>query len=367
MSVEAAAQNSTVTVFVYSSPEWPMDDGLTSQWDDTSLVITTPAEPPTGTAPPPPPTSPPGTPLPPLATSTPHPDGSVIHTIRSGETIWAIAIQYATGANITPEEMLAQIKQLNNDPTIIYPGQDLVIAVPGDSKLVALAASEGESESAAPAAGGEGESAATTAGGGEQVSAATTARIEQPAVAEIAASSSTLCVSAYHDRNSDGMRDPTTEELLADAGFTLSNEQGVVGSYTSDGENEPYCFAQIIPGTYMVQLAKPSGYNTTTPEYWAVPLPAGATANVEFGHQRDPSAPASEGQSLAAAPESGQPSSPEELLQAAQNRSSESESESESKSLLSSLGEIAIGVSGIFVLLLAGAVGVAFVASRRRA
>ena len=39
MSVEAVAQGSTVTVFMYSSPEWPMDDALTSQWDDAVLAV----------------------------------------------------------------------------------------------------------------------------------------------------------------------------------------------------------------------------------------------------------------------------------------------------------------------------------------
>jgi LysM repeat protein len=284
-----------------------------------------------------------------------------VHTIQSGETLWAIAIQYATGSNLSAEEMLAQINRLNNSPTLIYPGQELVIAVPGSGVTVAEVAAAPQAESAQASSETDAQGAEAAAGGGEQ----------PVAVAEVAsgasASSSTLCVSAYHDRNSDGMRDPTTEELLANAGFTLSDERGVVGSYTSDGESEPYCFNQLIPGTYMVQLIKPVGYNTTTPEYWAVPLPAGATANVEFGHQSDPNAPVTE-ESLASASGDVNSGSADDLLQAAQDRSSASteEAESGSKSLLSRLGEIAIGVGGLFVLLLAGAVGVAFVASRRR-
>ncbi len=359
MSVEAVATNSTVTVFVYSSPDWPMDDALTSQWDDTKLVVTGQAEAPTGTAPPPPPTSPPGTPLPPAATATPRPDGSVVHTVKSGETIWGIAIQYAQGSNETAEEMLARINRLNNNPTLIYPGQELVIAVPGDAVSFSLELSSSEVEPAETALEAPEEEPAAASSDAEEPAA--------PAVAAKAAEatdSSTLCVSAYNDRDSDGMRNPTTEELIADAGFTLSSESGVVGSYTSDGISEPFCFNQLVPGTYMVQLTKPSGYSTTTPEYWAVPLPAGATANVEFGHEEDPNAPAAGEQTLA-----GDARSPDDLLKAAANKSGEAQSEedSESKSLLSSLGEIAIGVSGIFVLLLAGAVGVAFIASRRRA
>jgi hypothetical protein len=132
--------------------------------------------------------------------------------------------------------------------------------------------------------------------------------------------------------------------------------------------SEPYCFTQLLAGTYMVQLTKLGGYNTTTPEYWAVPLPAGSTANIEFGHIADPNAPPSGAQSEAAASAAGAPGSAGDLSQASKEESSaaQEEGESQSKSLLSSLGEIAIGVSGIFVLLLAGAVGVAYVASRRR-
>jgi len=358
-SVQAVAQNSTVTVFTYSTQDWPMDTANTSQWDDAVLLVTGVAEA-TGTPPPPPPTSAPapaGPPPPPAATATPSPDGSIIHTVQSGDTLWAIAIQYA-GGSTSPEQMLEQIKQLNNNPQLIYSGQQLVIAVP-----------QGGVPVAAPAAP-ETAAVVTTTQESEQAAAVAAASlVEAPAGAAAeaaAATSSTLCVSAYHDRNTDGMRDATTEELLSDASFLLSSEGGVVGSYVSDGVNEPYCFNQLAPGTYMVQLTKPGGYNTTTPEYWAVPLPAGATANVEFGHQRDPNAPASAQSAAASGTKS---SSLEEMLASAADKAEENQAkdESGSKNLLSSLGEIAIGVSGIFVLLLAGAVGVAFVASRRRA
>lgn len=356
MSIEAVAQNSTVTVFVHSSPEWPMNDALTSQWDDMQLIAKGQAEAPTTTAPAPPPTNQSGPAAPPAATATPRPDGSVVHTVRSGDTLWGIAIQYATGSSLDPQAMLAQISRLNNSPSLIYSGQELVIAIPQEGLAVVAAAVQGAGEPA-PATG-EGETQAV-AGGAEQPAA-------EVSDAVAGAASSTLCISAYHDRNSDGMRDPTTEELVGDAAFTLSSENGVVGSYTSDGVSEPYCFTQLVGGTYMVQVMRPAGYNTTTPEYWAVPLPGGATANVEFGHIIDPNAPppSEKGQAAVAAGEKG--GSLDNLLQAAKDGATQTEDETDSKSLLSSLGEIAIGVSGVFVLLLAAAVGVAFVASRRR-
>ena len=354
MSVEAVAQNSTVTVFMYSSPDWPMDDGLTAQWDDTSLLVTGTAEEPTATPPPPLPTNTPGPPPPPAATSTPRPDGSVVHKVQSGETLWAIAIQYANGSTMSPEQMLERINQLNNNPALIYPGQELVVAVPQNPLPVATAAPAGEGESAP--AETEGEAQPDEGGAAAEPAAEASAAL---------ATSSTVCVLAYHDRNTDGMYDAATEELIPNAGFTLSNESAVVGSYTSDGVSEPYCFSQLIPGTYMVQLARPGGYSSVTSEYWAVPLPGGATANVQFGVRPDPNAPDSE-QAQAALGET-RSNAFDNILDAATAKSGENTEETESKGLLSRLGEIAIGISGIFVLLLAVAVGVAFVASRRRA
>jgi LysM repeat protein len=357
MSVEAQAQNSTVTVFVYSSPDWPMEDALTSQWDDTSLVVVSPAETATTTPPPPPPTGTPGPPPPPLATSTPRPDGAIVHTVQSGDTLWAIAIQYASGTSLTPQAMLEQINRLNNSPALIYSGQELVIAV-----------SENPIPAAATAPESEGEPAPAIVASDEQLPAAAAIGSEQPTAVAAPLTNSAICVSAYHDRSGDGARDLDTEELLANAGFALSSENGVVGSYTSDGVSEPYCFRQLIPGTYMIELAKPAGYNSITPEYWAVALAAGATANVKFGVKRDPNAPESTDQPSAVASSDEQSDSLDNLLEAATENNAENQGEngSGSKSLLARLGEIAIGVSGVFVLLLAAAVGVAFVASRRR-
>ena len=64
-SVEAVAENSTVTVFTYSSPEWPMKH-LTPNWDGASLVLVA-----TPTPTPCPPTSTPAATNTPTLTPTP--------------------------------------------------------------------------------------------------------------------------------------------------------------------------------------------------------------------------------------------------------------------------------------------------------
>jgi uncharacterized protein YkwD/LysM repeat protein len=67
-----------------------------------------------------------------IQTSTPNPDGSVIHKVQFGQTMWGIAIEY--GMKIT------QIAGMNNlDPAnpIIWPGQDLLILPPATATITA--------------------------------------------------------------------------------------------------------------------------------------------------------------------------------------------------------------------------------------
>jgi hypothetical protein len=179
--------------------------------------------------------------------------------------------------------MLAQINQLNNSPTLLYPGQELVIAVSQNPLPAAPAPTSAGETALNPAESGEPVTTAAVAEG--ELAAAPATVPDAPAGA---GASSAICVSAYHDLNSDGVRDPAAEELLPNANFTLSNEKGVVASYTSDGVNEPYCFNQLIPGTYLVQMLNPDGYNATTQDNWAVPLPEGTTVRVEFASDQRP-------------------------------------------------------------------------------
>lgn len=71
--------------------------------------------------------------VPTLATvipNTPKPDGSISHLVRSGETLWSIAIAYNT--------TIAELKSLNNLQTDeIYPNETLQIAPPANTKTPA--------------------------------------------------------------------------------------------------------------------------------------------------------------------------------------------------------------------------------------
>lgn len=65
-----------------------------------------------------------------LATSTPQPDGSIIHTVQYGETLWEISEAYEV-----PIEQILTNSNLGLDTTQVYEGQELIIRGPNDPTL----------------------------------------------------------------------------------------------------------------------------------------------------------------------------------------------------------------------------------------
>jgi hypothetical protein len=95
-----------------------------------------------------------------------------------------------------------------------------------------------------------------------------------------------LCVLSYEDRNGDRIRNPG-EPLLPYAVFTLSDANHVVGTYSTNGLNEPFCFVGLEPDVYFVSEMNPPGYESTTHDSWGVSLQNGATINIEFGDRTE--------------------------------------------------------------------------------
>ena len=58
---------------------------------------------------------------------TPRADGAIVHVVQAGESLWGIAIQYASVLGLPPEEALPYIQELNNNPTFINPGDEILI------------------------------------------------------------------------------------------------------------------------------------------------------------------------------------------------------------------------------------------------
>jgi murein DD-endopeptidase MepM/ murein hydrolase activator NlpD len=124
MTVTATAQGGTVTLFLFTTQQWPAQLN-NAYWDNASLTVGgAGGVAPAGGAP--------GTPLPP-PTATPVPfvpfvnpqnaqaDGSIVHVVGSGDTVDSIAFAYGVSRS--------QILELNNigEPRLIQIGQRLII------------------------------------------------------------------------------------------------------------------------------------------------------------------------------------------------------------------------------------------------
>ncbi|HLU09193.1 MAG TPA: LysM peptidoglycan-binding domain-containing protein, partial [Oceanobacillus sp.] len=122
LNVSATATGSTVTLFLFTTQEWPSEINNV-YWDDAFLsiggeggVAVNPQGSPAATIAP---TAPPFVGF--VVPQQPQPDGSIIHTVQPGDTIDSIAVAYG----LTRAELLA----LNPlaDPRIIQIGQQLLV------------------------------------------------------------------------------------------------------------------------------------------------------------------------------------------------------------------------------------------------
>jgi len=305
----------TVTVFLRATAAWPFKHNDT-YWDDASLVYTTPPTPPTNTPPPAPPTPTYGPSPTPCPTPTPRPDGAVVHVVEPGDTIFGIALEYGVEAD--------QIRRLNagsiGEGGLIVVGQELVISMP----------SQAPTPTPPPA---------------PPTPVPTLA--PQTTVTVESAGGASICVLAYHDRNSDTFRAADTEELLPNAEFTLADTSGVLNRYTSDGISEPYCFTGLAPGAYRVIQSAPPGYTPSGPAEWPVAVTEGASIDVQFGNVRSES-PAAPGETAEPTPASEEGNKPA------------------GASTTGGIFATVAKVSGILVLILAAGVAALFFLNRRR-
>ncbi|MCA9899022.1 MAG: LysM peptidoglycan-binding domain-containing protein [Ardenticatenaceae bacterium] len=220
----------------------------------------------------------------PFPTPTPRPDGAIIHVVNTGDTFWTIAIRYAPALGVTPEEALPLIRELNNNPAFIAVGQELIIKEPGAVVPTAEPTAEPPAEEADAAPTEEVIEVEGTDSGSAPADAAPAEE-----VAEVAApTTGTICVAAFDDQNADGVRDDATEGLQADAAITIFRGGSTVTTHITDGASEPYCFENLAPDTYQVQIFPPADYQPTTSPSWAVSVAEGAQISVAFGTRFDP-------------------------------------------------------------------------------
>ena len=228
----------------------------------------------------------------PFPTPTPRADGAIIHTVNTGDSFWSIAIQYAPALGMTPEEALPYIRELNNNPAFINVGQELVIVEPGGSVAAPEATAETTTEEGtteeSPEAASTEEVIEVDGTDTEQPAAEATEVPAEAEVTETAVTTGTICVAAFDDINGDGTRDEATEGLQADAAITIFRGGSTVTTHITDGASEPYCFENLEPDTYQVQIFPPADYQPTTSPSWAVSVAEGAQVSVAFGTRYDP-------------------------------------------------------------------------------
>jgi LysM repeat protein len=213
-------------------------------------------------------------------------DGSIVHTVRSGDTLAAIAVAY----NITIPELLELNSMTMDEARYIYPGQELIVeqSSGGSSSSADDSgdASDAGDEGGAEAGEDEAASGGASEGGTPPIESYDAAPVSSEAVPVMqmadAAASGQVCVTLFDDANPNRLRE-SGEGLLAGGQIALSQAGAAIGSHTTDGASEPHCFEGLNAGEYLVLLTAPQGYGATTASTYNVVVGAGQTAEVVFG------------------------------------------------------------------------------------
>ncbi|MBK8931270.1 MAG: LysM peptidoglycan-binding domain-containing protein [Chloroflexi bacterium] len=213
----------------------------------------------------------------PQPTPTPRADGAVVHIVQAGDSFWGLAIQYHEVMGLTAEEAVKAIQELNNNPTYINPGDELVIVPPNQTPPTATP--EPVATEATPTAEAEAPTVEPTA---VLTDTAVTSNTGLNTITN-ANTANGICVSAFDDANGDAVRDQETEPLMANVAVSVFQGGKNVASYVTDGVAEFYCFENLTAESYQVQAFPPAGYRTTTPESWAVAVTEGVIIPVAFG------------------------------------------------------------------------------------
>ena len=318
-------QSGVATLFIQAYGKWPNKHN-DAYFDDAALTLVSAGETPTPTPEPPPPTS--EIPPTPRFTPTPRPDGAVVHVVVEGDTLFGIAITYGVD--------LDEIYRLNNlgPNDILSIGQEIVVSA-SPNAVAPTPTPQPPAETPAATPTPEGSSSGT---GGVPVAPV--------------GNTASLCVLAFYDANNDLLREADSGEMpLPNAEINLLGTSGPVGTYTTDGIREPYCFENLQPGNYILRHTPPPGYKAPDAGQWNILLGAGQVSTLELGYVRDGGAvPNAEGTA------GGTPTA---------NQTPEQPTESGGSSGVTGVLNTVLRVSGIIVLLLAIAVGVLFFLSRR--
>ena len=270
MKVSATTTGTTATLFLYSTQSKTARINKT-WWDAASLsgggpggaaagAADTAAAAPVVAAPPE---------VPFVAPQRAGDDGSIVHSVRPGDTIDSIAVAY----DMTRNDLLALNPDITN-PRIISVGQRIVVrraegeAAPQESRPAAEAGAAGSEAGAAPQA----QPLRRDDSPAPVVAAALSA-------ANPLAASASVCVTLFDDVNRNRLREPQ-EVPLANGLMLLTGSDSEARLATGE---EARCFESLQGGAYLLQIEAPEGYGLTAPGQLQLNAPAAARLNLDVG------------------------------------------------------------------------------------
>ena len=294
LSVEAVAQDTTLTVFTYADTTAPLVHNDT-YWDNTSLVevgatSSTEAAPSEPTAAAVQLIAPTDFPVP-----TPDDSGQIVYYVLPGDNL----VHIATVACGETPECLAKIKELNGitgSGSIIIPGQKLILdnvaaanVSPTAEPTVEVTPDQVDAETnlvEEQPADAENDDVDTPSEAAESESQDLTSDTKDSDIIEVEKSGA-ICVILYDDLNGNGVLDPGESHVLGGefALADMSTGEVLDGHTSTESESEAFCFSGLASGNYRITAGSPEGYTPTTRTDWDLTLAAGSTANLEFGSQ----------------------------------------------------------------------------------
>ncbi len=184
-----------------------------------------------------------GTPPTAYQTATPLTDGRILYVVQPGDTLWKISA--ITGVSL---DQLEQLNNIHREDTLVA-GTTLILAV-------------------------------------------VTPTVSEPTMAFLPTATPSplpvtgkgeICVAFFNDTNGDTTWQVDTEGLVAGGQISVALTDGTeVGSYTTDGVNEPHCFVDIPAGAYNIAAAAPKGWNPTADMNHHLTLAPGDKVYISF-------------------------------------------------------------------------------------
>ncbi len=225
------------------------------------------------------------------ATQTPQSDGTIIHTVRTGETIESIAAAYHVSVQ--------QIRDYNSIPTGgVSTGQRLLISIsypttqPANATFLVVTSTNTPNPTVVkfvivtatftpnpnqPTATPKPPTATATP------TLPPASPTPPPTLAAITSTGS-VCITGFADVNTNHWFD-SSEARLPGIRIKLAQASGTAqgGQALTTAADNATCFNNLPVGAFIVDAAAPDGYGFTTPPELTIDLTAGAQLTLSFG------------------------------------------------------------------------------------